>query len=116
LSTLMDMAQFNGVTVKFRRLDPEVETQKALIDKFNNNEIIEINADLFNGISAPASNNIAYYKYNTGYTSGFTPGDVIWFQNSATNKNGLMRVNSVNYSGTAQDKFSSALADILYQK
>ncbi len=111
----MNVSEFNSVTVKFRRLDAANATQKELIDKFNNCEIKDITDDLFTGITAPSANNISYFK-NTSGNSTYTPGDVIWFQNSYTNKNGLMRVNVVDYNGTAQDKVANAFIDVLYQK
>lgn len=115
LSTLMDLTVFNGVTVKFRRLDSTVPEQLAIIELFNNNQIVDLSDALFGSIAVPSSNSISYFK-NTSGTSTYTPGDIIWFKNSTTGKNGLMRVNSVDYSGAGQDKFSSAQADILYQK
>jgi len=115
LNKLMDMAAFNGVEVLFRRLDVNNATQKALIDKFNGNEITDLSDAAFEGITAPSSKNISYFKNTTG-NSTYTPGEIIWFRNGKTGKNGLMRVNVVDYSGTGQDKFSSAQADILYQK
>lgn len=115
LSSLMNLTVFNAVTVKFRVLDATSAEQKVIIDMFNSNDISDLSDALFGSISVPATNNISYFKSASG-NSAYKPGDIIWFKNSSTGKNGLMRVNSVDYSGIVQDKFSSAQADILYQK
>jgi len=114
------LSLFNAVTVKFRVLGRSTDAdakaaELALAEKFNNNEIVDITSDLFTGITAPASNNMSYFKYASG-NSTYLPGEIIWFHNSFTNKSGLMRVNSVSYSGIVQDRVSSALIDVLYQK
>lgn len=111
-----------GITTKFRVLSSDSANHIAVINAYNAGTIVELNDELFNGISLPATSSPRIYQsyLDAGYnvSSGHAAIDknnMFWVRNYTTGKNGIIKLTGLPKEAV-NGRIPELTFDIIWQK